>query len=60
MLAQGYGGILWLIIAVIDIYVVIRIVQGRADPIWKAIWIVAVVVMPFIGPLLWWLFADKD
>lgn len=60
MLAQGYGGFLWLIIAVIDIYVVIRIVQGRSDPIWKAIWIVAVIVMPFIGPLLWWFFADKD
>ncbi|MDR3500806.1 MAG: PLDc N-terminal domain-containing protein [Parvibaculum sp.] len=59
MIAHGYGGFLWLIVAVLDIYAIIKIVQSGAEPIWKAIWIVVVLALPVLGLILWWLFGPK-
>jgi membrane protein DedA with SNARE-associated domain len=59
MLADGYGGILWVIVAILDIYAIIRIVQSSAEPLWKAIWIVVVLLLPVLGLILWFLFGPK-
>ncbi|HEX7777096.1 MAG TPA: PLDc N-terminal domain-containing protein [Parvibaculum sp.] len=59
MLAHGYGGFLWLIVAVLDIYAIIKIVQSGAEPIWKALWIVIVLALPVLGLILWFLFGPK-
>lgn len=59
MIGHGYGGILGLIILVLDIYAIIKIVQSSAEPIWKAIWIVVVLALPVLGLILWWLFGPK-
>jgi hypothetical protein len=59
MIAHGYGGFLWLIVAVLDIYAIIKIVQSGAEPIWKALWIVIVLALPVLGLILWFLFGPK-
>ena len=59
MLGHGYGGFLWLVVVVLDIYAIIKIAQSSAEPIWKAIWIVVVIALPVIGLILWWLFGPK-
>jgi hypothetical protein len=59
MIAHGYGGFLWLIVAVLDIYAIIKIAQSNAEPIWKALWIVIVIALPVLGLILWWLFGPK-
>ncbi|MGB5093622.1 MAG: PLDc N-terminal domain-containing protein [Parvibaculum sp.] len=59
MMGHGYGGLLGLIVLVLDVWAIIRIAQSSAEPIWKAIWIVVVLVLPVLGLILWWLFGPK-
>ncbi|MEQ8268731.1 MAG: PLDc N-terminal domain-containing protein [Parvibaculum sp.] len=59
MLGNGYGGILGIIVLILDIYAIIRIVQSGAEPVWKAIWIVIVLLLPVLGLVLWYLFGPK-
>jgi hypothetical protein len=59
MFGHEYGGILGLIILVLDIYAIIKIFQSGADAIWKAIWIVVVLALPVLGLILWWFFGPK-
>ena len=59
MFGDGYGGILGIIILILDIYAIIRIVQSGEEPLWKAIWIVIVLFLPVIGLILWFLLGPK-
>lgn len=59
MLGNGYGGILGILILIADIYAIIRIVQSGAEPVWKAIWIVIVLLLPVLGLILWYFFGPK-
>lgn len=59
MFGDGYTGILGIIILILDIYAIIRIVQSGAEPLWKAIWIVVVILLPVVGLILWFLFGPK-
>ena len=59
MIGDGYGGILGIIILILDIYAIIRIVQSGAEPLWKAIWIVIVLFLQVIGLILWFLLGPK-
>lgn len=59
MFGNGYGGILGIIILIADIYAIIRIVQSGAEPVWKAVWIVIVLLLPVLGLILWFLFGPK-
>ena len=59
MFGDGYTGILGIIILILDIYAIIRIVQSGAEPLWKAIWIVIVLLLLVLGLILWFLFGPK-
>ncbi|MFA7639721.1 PLDc N-terminal domain-containing protein [Parvibaculum sp.] len=59
MFGDGYTGILGIIILILDIYAIIRIVQSGAEPLWKALWIVIVLLLPVLGLILWFLFGPK-
>ncbi|MBO6635765.1 PLDc N-terminal domain-containing protein [Parvibaculum sp.] len=59
MFGDGYTGILGIIILILDIYAIIRIVQSGAEPVWKAIWIVVVLLLPVLGLIIWFLFGPK-
>jgi hypothetical protein len=43
-----------LLILVIDILVIIDIVKSNKDTEKKILWIIAVVFLPILGPILWY------
>ena len=53
------GGLLGLIILVLDVYAIVKILQSSADTGAKVIWIVVILVLPVLGLLLWFLFGPK-
>ncbi|ABS61665.1 conserved hypothetical protein [Parvibaculum lavamentivorans DS-1] len=59
MFGNGYGGILGILILIADIYAIVRIVQSGAEPLWKAIWVVIVILLPVLGLILWFFFGPK-
>ncbi|MGC3943234.1 MAG: PLD nuclease N-terminal domain-containing protein [Chryseolinea sp.] len=48
-----------LLILIIDIIVIIDIVKSNKDTEKKILWIIAVVFLPVLGPILWFLLAKK-
>ena len=58
-MGMEYSGILGIIVLVLDIYAIVKIAQSSAEPLWKAIWIVLVIVLPVIGLIIWFLFGPK-
>ena len=52
-MGMEYSGILGIIVLVLDIYAIVKIAQSSAEPLWKAIWIVLVIVLPVIGLIIW-------
>lgn len=53
------GGLLGLILLIADIYAIVKTVQSGADTGAKVLWIVVIIIFPFIGFLLWLLFGPK-
>ncbi len=48
-----FGGLLGLVILVLDIYAIIRTVQSGASTAAKLIWVVVILVLPVLGLLAW-------
>ena len=49
---MGYG-IVGILILVLDIYVIMQILSGGGDPGKKLLWIILVLLLPLLGPILW-------
>jgi hypothetical protein len=60
MMNFGYGGILGLLILIGDVWAMINILQSSASNEKKLIWIVAVVLLPVLGLLLWFFLGPRD
>jgi Phospholipase_D-nuclease N-terminal len=60
MMDFGYGGILGLLILIGDVWAMINIFQSSASNEKKLIWIVAVVLLPVLGLLLWFFLGPRD
>lgn len=54
MLLGGYG-IVGLLILVLDIYVIYLIIKGGGDPGIMLLWVILVLLLPLIGPILYFL-----
>jgi uncharacterized RDD family membrane protein YckC len=50
----GYG-IIGLLIVILDVYVILQIMGGPGDPGMKLLWIILVLLLPLIGPILYFL-----
>ena len=59
MMTFGYGGIVGLLILAGDIWAVINIFQSSASNEKKLIWILAVVLLPLLGLILWFLLGPR-
>ncbi len=46
--------IVGLLVLILDIYVILQIVRGRGDPGMKLLWIILVLVLPLLGPILYY------
>lgn len=53
------GGILGFILLVCVIYAIVKTTQSGASTGTKVIWIVVLLLLPFLGFILWWLFGPK-
>ncbi len=59
MMNMGYGGLLGILVLVGDIWAIINIFQSSASNEKKLIWIVAVVLLPLLGLILWFLLGPR-
>jgi len=59
MFDSGYGGLLGLLILIGDIWAIINIIQSSASSEKKLIWIVAVVLLPLLGLILWFFMGPR-
>lgn len=53
------GRLLYLIVVIIDIIVIIDIVRGNKDLEKKVLWIIAVIFLPVLGPILYYVIGKK-
>lgn len=60
MMNFGYGGIVGLLILAGDIWAIINIFQSSASNEKKLIWILAVVLLPLLGLILWFLLGPRN
>lgn len=54
------GGLLGLLILVLDIYALVKIVGSSASTLMKIVWIVVVLALPVIGLIIWFLAGPKS
>jgi len=54
-----FSGLLWLVVFAIDIWVIVQVVQSPSVTGKKLLWVLIILVLPFVGLLLWLLFGPK-
>ena len=55
----GYSGLLGLLVLIGDVWAIINIFQSTVSNEKKLIWIVAVVLLPVLGLLLWFFLGPR-
>ena len=53
------GRLIWLIIFVIDVVVILDIIRSSKDTEKKALWVIAVILLPVLGPILYYVIGKK-
>lgn len=53
------GGLGGLIILILDVYAIVKIIGSKASTGAKVGWTVAVLLLPILGVILWFLFGPK-
>jgi len=56
----GYNGLWGLLILALDIWAIINILQSSASNEKKLIWIIAVVLLPLLGLILWYFLGPRS
>jgi hypothetical protein len=56
---DSYGGIIGLIILAADIWAIINVLQSGASTGKKAIWVIAIIILPVIGLIAWLIFGPR-
>jgi len=54
-MTSGIGGLLGLLVLVLDIVAIVSVLRGRSDPGRKLLWVVVIVLLPVIGMILYFL-----
>ena len=60
MMNFEYGGIFGLLILAGDVWAIINILQSNVTNVKKLLWIIAVVLLPALGLILWFFFGPRD
>lgn len=53
------GGILGLILLVLDVWAIVKTVQSRASTGKKVLWVVLILILPILGLLLWFFLGPR-
>lgn len=59
MMNFGYNGLIGVLILVGDIWAILNIFQSSASNEKKLIWIVAVILLPLLGLILWYFLGPR-
>lgn len=59
MIDVQIGGILGLIILILDIWAIVRVVKSGASTGAKVLWVVLIILLPVLGLILWFLLGPK-
>ena len=59
MMSVVVTGLFGLLILVLDVMAIIKTIQSRASTSTKVIWVVAILLLPVLGLILWFLFGPK-
>ena len=54
------GGLLGLIIFILDIYAIVKIINSTATTGMKVVWVLVVAVLPVIGLVAWFVAGPKS
>ena len=55
-----YYGIAGLLILILDIYAIVRVVSSSADTGMKLVWVIVILLLPLLGPILYFLIGAKS
>lgn len=53
------GGLLGLIILILDIWAIVKIIGSGASTGSKVIWVLVILLLPLLGLILWFIFGPK-
>ena len=53
------GGLLGIVILVLDILAILKVIQSRMPVLNKALWIAIIIILPVIGLILWYLIGSR-
>lgn len=53
------GGLLGLVLLILDVWAIVRILQSGAGTGAKVLWVVVILLLPLLGLILWFLFGPK-
>lgn len=53
------GGLLGLIILILDIWAIVRIVGSSASTGAKVLWSLLIILLPLVGLIIWWFAGPK-
>jgi len=53
------GGIFGLLLLIGDVYAIVKTIQSAASTGAKVVWIVVILLLPFVGLIAWFLFGPK-
>lgn len=53
------GGLIGLIILIVDIWAIVKIIQSGASIGAKVLWIVLILILPVLGLILWFIFGPS-
>ena len=56
ILGRGHAAIHLLIL---DVVAIIRVLQGKGDPMMKLVWVLVILLLPLLGPILYFLIGEK-
>jgi VIT1/CCC1 family predicted Fe2+/Mn2+ transporter len=60
MMRYGYNGLIGVLVLAGDIWAILNIFQSSVSNEKKLIWIIAVVLLPVLGLLLWYFLGPRD
>ena len=53
------GGLLGLVLLILDVWALVRVLQSDAGTGAKVLWVVVILLLPLLGLVLWLLFGPK-
>jgi len=53
-------GLVGFIIFVLDIFAILKIMESGASTVKKLVWILAILFLPFLGLVVWWIAGPRS